>query len=48
MLNNIQRPRRIRGSNLIRELVAETVVDKRKLIMPHFVREGKTESAKGS
>ncbi|OHD70203.1 MAG: delta-aminolevulinic acid dehydratase [Spirochaetes bacterium RBG_16_49_21] len=42
-MNNIQRPRRIRGSNLIRELVAETVVDKRKLIMPHFVREGKNE-----
>ncbi|MBN2160302.1 MAG: porphobilinogen synthase [Spirochaetes bacterium] len=35
-----QRPRRNRASHLIRELVAETVVDRRKLIMPHFVVEG--------
>ncbi|MBP7735929.1 MAG: porphobilinogen synthase [Spirochaetes bacterium] len=36
-----QRPRRNRASYLIRDLVAETVVDRRKLIMPHFVLEGK-------
>ncbi|HOT43646.1 MAG TPA: porphobilinogen synthase [Spirochaetota bacterium] len=36
-----QRPRRNRASYLIRDLVAETFVDRRKLIMPHFVLEGK-------
>ncbi len=36
-----QRPRRNRASYLIRDLVAETVMDRRKLIMPHFVLEGK-------
>jgi len=36
-----QRPRRNRASYLIRDLVAETIVDRRKLIMPHFVLEGK-------
>ena len=35
------RPRRNRTSQLVRELTAETLVDKRKLIMPHFVQEGK-------
>jgi porphobilinogen synthase len=40
MEQNAQRPRRIRGSDLVRELVAETVVDRRKLIMPCFVQEG--------
>lgn len=35
------RPRRNRVSPLVRELTAETLVDKRKLIMPHFVQEGK-------
>jgi len=40
MVENPQRPRRNRASNLIRDLVAETVSDRRKLIMPHFVREG--------
>ena len=40
MLEN-QRPRRNRASYLIRDLIAETVVDRRKLIMPHFVLEGK-------
>jgi len=38
-----QRPRRNRASYLIRDLVAETVVDRRKLIMPHFIIEGKNK-----
>ncbi|OHD64215.1 MAG: delta-aminolevulinic acid dehydratase [Spirochaetes bacterium RBG_13_51_14] len=41
MIGDQQRPRRNRASHQIRELVAETVVDRRKLIMPHFVQEGK-------
>jgi porphobilinogen synthase len=41
MTQNQQRPRRSRASYLIRDLVAETVVDRRKLIMPHFILEGK-------
>src|SRR4030042_4207530 len=41
MIGDQQRPRRNRASHEIRELVAETVVDRRKLIMPHFVQEGK-------
>jgi porphobilinogen synthase len=41
MTQNQQRPRRNRASYLIRDLVAETVVDRRKLIMPHFILEGK-------
>jgi porphobilinogen synthase len=40
MITNYQRPRRNRASHLIRDLVAETVVDRRKLIMPHFILEG--------
>jgi porphobilinogen synthase len=40
MHENPQRPRRNRATRQIRDLVAETVPDKRKLIMPHFVREG--------
>ncbi len=40
MHENPQRPRRNRAIRQIRDLVAETVPDKRKLIMPHFVREG--------
>jgi porphobilinogen synthase len=40
MIEN-QRPRRNRASYLIRDLVSETIVDRRKLIMPHFVLEGK-------
>ncbi len=36
----IQRPRRLRTSQLIRDLTAETRPDSSKLIMPHFVREG--------
>lgn len=35
-----QRPRRNRSSHLVRDMVAETVVDRRKLIMPHFILEG--------
>jgi porphobilinogen synthase len=38
---NYQRPRRNRASQLIRDLTAETVVDRNKLIMPHFILEGK-------
>jgi len=34
------RPRRIRGTQVIRDLVAEIRPDKNKLIMPHFVIEG--------
>ena len=41
MTQNHQRPRRNRASYLIRDLVAETIVDRRKLIMPHFILEGK-------
>jgi porphobilinogen synthase len=41
MTTNNLRPRRNRASNLIRDMVAETVIDRRKLIMPHFVVEGK-------
>ena len=36
----IQRPRRLRTSQLIRDLAAEAKPDASKLIMPHFVREG--------
>lgn len=36
----IQRPRRLRRSQLIRDLASETNPDASKLIMPHFVREG--------
>jgi len=36
----IYRPRRIRENQIIRDLVSETVVDKKKFIMPHFVEEG--------
>jgi porphobilinogen synthase len=38
--NMIQRPRRLRTSQLIRDLAAESKPDASKLIMPHFVREG--------
>ncbi|TAL35948.1 MAG: porphobilinogen synthase [Spirochaetes bacterium] len=37
---NPHRPRRLRATAPIRELVAETMADKNKLIMPHFVVEG--------
>lgn len=36
----IFRPRRIRNSQIIRDLVAETQLDKNKLIFPYFVVEG--------
>ncbi len=39
-MNIIYRPRRLRQSRIIRDLVAETLPDKNKLIMPHFVAEG--------
>ncbi|MBN1497045.1 MAG: porphobilinogen synthase [Spirochaetes bacterium] len=35
-----QRPRRNRSSHQVRDMVAETVVDRKKLIMPHFILEG--------
>jgi porphobilinogen synthase len=41
MTHNHQRPRRNRASHLLRDLVAETVIDRRKLIMPHFILQGK-------
>ena len=37
----IQRPRRLRGSKVLREMVRETRVSKSSLIYPLFVREGK-------
>ncbi len=37
----LYRPRRLRETPLMRDLVAETVIDTRKLIMPHFVVEQK-------
>jgi porphobilinogen synthase len=39
-MNNLIRPRRLRQSKIIRDLVAETLLNKNKLIMPHFVIEG--------
>lgn len=39
-MNLPKRPRRLRQSGIIRDLVAETLPDKNKLIMPHFVMEG--------
>jgi len=36
----VQRPRRLRASNALRELVAETRLDPRQLVAPLFVREG--------
>ena len=39
-MRNVNRPRRIRQSQNIRDLVAETVIDRNKLIMPYFVIEG--------
>ena len=35
------RPRRIRSSDILRDLTAETILDRNKLIMPHFITEGK-------
>ncbi|HPA71112.1 MAG TPA: porphobilinogen synthase [Spirochaetota bacterium] len=35
------RPRRTRMTRVLRDLAAETAVDRKKLIMPHFVVEGK-------
>ncbi len=37
----LYRPRRLRETPVLRDLVAETVIDTRKLIMPHFVVEQK-------
>lgn len=39
-MRNVYRPRRIRQNEIIRDLVAETILNKNKLIMPHFVIEG--------
>ncbi len=36
----IQRPRRLRGTALMRDAVAETTVSAKRLVMPHFVCEG--------
>lgn len=40
-MNTPYRPRRIRQNQIIRDLTAETTIDRKKLIMPHFVIEGK-------
>ncbi len=40
-MDNTSRPRRNRSRPALRDLVAETVLDKGKLIMPHFVMEGR-------
>ena len=37
----IQRPRRLRGSEVLRKMVRETRIDKSSLIYPLFVQEGK-------
>jgi porphobilinogen synthase len=36
----LYRPRRLRSSQTLRDMVSETVVDRNKLIMPHFIEEG--------
>ena len=36
----IQRPRRLRGSEVLRKMVRETRIDKSSLIYPLFVKEG--------
>ncbi len=38
-----QRPRRLRVSHAVRDLVAETTISPRQLVLPMFVREGATE-----
>ena len=40
-MNLLERPRRLRATPIMRELVAETSVEARHLITPHFVVEGK-------
>jgi len=40
-MNNLYRPRRLRQNQTIRDLVAETQLNKNKLILPYFVTEGK-------
>ena len=41
MMELVNRPRRLRISKTVRDLVSETLVDSGKLIMPYFVCEGK-------
>ena len=36
----LYRPRRLRSSQTLRDLVSETILDRNKLIMPHFIEEG--------
>jgi porphobilinogen synthase len=36
----LYRPRRLRSSQTLRDMVSETVLDRNKLIMPHFIEEG--------
>ncbi|MGD9548551.1 MAG: porphobilinogen synthase [Candidatus Krumholzibacteriia bacterium] len=43
-MNLLERPRRLRATPIMRELVAETSVEARHLITPHFVVEGKGHS----
>ena len=40
-MNLIQRPRRLRGNDILRKMVRETRMDKSSLIYPMFVQEGK-------
>lgn len=42
--HNQHRPRRNRASHQIRELAAETIPDRKKLIMPYFIMEGDSSS----
>jgi porphobilinogen synthase len=36
----LYRPRRLRSSQTLRDMVSETILDRNKLIMPHFIEEG--------
>jgi porphobilinogen synthase len=39
-MTRLYRPRRIRSSQTLRDMVSETVLDRNKLIMPYFIEEG--------
>ena len=41
-MNLLDRPRRLRATPVLREMTAETSVEARHLITPHFVVEGKS------
>ena len=46
-MDMIKRPRRLRGSEVLRKMVRETRMDKSSLIYPMFVKEGKREKEIG-